>query len=294
MARLAMDYFTDPLCSWSWCNEPLFRRVLWAFGAELTVHHRMGGLMAARNASFADVEYQLSGEDPGQYRLHQEEVCRAHRMPFDGSVWERCPPVSSYPACIAVKAAGLQGREDAYLRRVREAFFTECRPVDRVAELVELALGVPGMDPDRFAVEVDGPLAREQFADDLAATRHPLPEARDVKVEPDGSRRYAFPAAIMMNDEGAVAVFDGDSTFGDYAKAVRDLAPGLAQEPPPDPLAYMRRFRTAATREVAEACGLPDNEADRALDTLRERGNITLVRAIGSYRMWATADGAAD
>ncbi|MDH5525744.1 MAG: DsbA family protein [Nitrospirota bacterium] len=292
MNRLAADYFTDPLCSWSWCNEPLYRRLVWTFGHGLIIHHRMGGLLAARNASFADAEFGLSGEDPGQYRLHQEEVCRDHRMPFDGSVWQRHPPLSSHPACIAVKAAGLQGLDDPYLRRVREAFFTGCRPVDRVKELVSLAAAVPGMDVERFAEEVDGPLAREHFADDLAATRQPLPGARDVKTEADGSRRYGFPTLIMMNDKGEVAAFDGDSTFDDYIKGIARLDPDLSAAAPPDPRAYLERFRCAATREVAMACGVDDRSAREELEALKSEGEVAIAPTGTDLPLWCYSRGA--
>lgn len=266
----------------------MYRRVLWAFGRELAVHHRMGGLLSLRNASFADVEFHLSGEDPAQYRLHQEEVCRAHAMPFDGTVWQRYPPVSSHPACVAVKAAALQGFADTYLRRVREAFFVRCRPVDRIPELVELARRVPGLDVERFALEVGGSVTREMFSLDLAATRSPLPGARDVKVEPDGSRRYGFPTMIMMNADGGLAIFDADSTFDDYVNRVAELAPGLVPEPPPEPLEYMRRFGTAATREVAQCCEMTDAEAEQALERLRENGLVSRVASSATLPLWRT------
>ncbi|MDH4228980.1 MAG: DsbA family protein [Nitrospirota bacterium] len=287
MIQIAADYFTDPVCSWSWANEPVLRRLLCAYGHDMVIHHRMGGLLGSRDAAFVDAQNALSGPDPVQYREHQDEVCRGAQVPFDARVWDRHAPLSSYPACIAVKAAGLQGAgfEAAYLRRVREAFFTECRPVDSRDALLALAREVTGLDLERFAVEVDGPLARENFAADLVATRTPVPGARDVKTEPDGARRYGFPTMVLMNGVGDARVLDADHCFDDYRQSIQELAPDLVATQPPTPLEFLGRFGRVTTREVADCCGLDFDAARRQLEQLEKDGRV-LGRPVAEHHMW--------
>ena len=56
-------------------------------------------------------------------------------------IWVEDPPASSYPACIAVRAAELQSLEagDLYLRRVREALMAQGRNVARRQVLLAVA-----------------------------------------------------------------------------------------------------------------------------------------------------------
>ncbi|MBZ9768261.1 DsbA family protein [Mesorhizobium sp. CA6] len=62
-------------------------------------------------------------------------------MPVEPMIWVKDPPASSWPACVAVKAIGLQSPAagDLYLRQVRRALMLEGRNVARDKVLVELA-----------------------------------------------------------------------------------------------------------------------------------------------------------
>lgn len=54
-------------------------------------------------------------------------------MPFYERIWLEDPPGSSFPACLAFKAAERQGtaQGEAYLRRLREAVMVEQRNIAR-------------------------------------------------------------------------------------------------------------------------------------------------------------------
>src|SRR3954471_9922709 len=86
-------YFTDPACAESWAAEPALRTLMVEFGPDLSFEYVMGGL--AR-------EY---GEPPVMGWL-----AAPHRsgMPVDPLLWRDGPIGSSYPACMAVKAAAEQ------------------------------------------------------------------------------------------------------------------------------------------------------------------------------------------
>ncbi len=287
MAVIAADYFTDPICSWSWGNEPNFRKLRQAFPGAIRIHHRMGGLVERRDEGFYDPQYDLGGENPEAYAIHQEEVSIETGMPIDTGVWKVHPPFSSHPACIAVKAVGLQGEEleDAYVRRVREGFFTERRPADTIASLMALAAEVPGVDLPRLAEEIEGPLAKEAFGDDFEAARHPVPQAKDTKMM-EGRIRYGFPAMILMNETHGVRVLDGDSPWPDYVAAVQALAPSLSPAPPPDVAAFLHAVGRAATKEVEIVCELSRDEAKGQLEKLEKDGEI-ISRPVGHCCFWS-------
>src|SRR3954469_12251194 len=88
---------TDPADAWSWNSEPAVRRLMVEFGDGLDWRFVMGGL--AR-------EY-ANGERP---KLMEQWLEAADRggMPIDPRIWTEGPLESSYPACMAVKAAAEQ------------------------------------------------------------------------------------------------------------------------------------------------------------------------------------------
>src|SRR5918997_4694215 len=130
------------------------------FGADLNITYVMGGL--AR-------EY----EAPYESRV-REWLNHADRsgMPFDPRLWTEGPIRSTYPACIAVKAAAEQGVEAAgrYLRALREGLMCFRRKLDVKEALVEEARGA-GLDVGRVRNDVDSHAIVEAFGADLEATR---------------------------------------------------------------------------------------------------------------------------
>lgn len=284
-APLRAQYFVDPICSWSWGNEPHIRKFLAEYGPHVHLRHRMGGLLGRRGAGFFDPQFGLGGEDPSAYAAHQIEVCAESGMPFDPKVWSEHPPISSHPACIAVKAAQLQDEAlgAVYLRRVQEAFFAEGGAVDEREALAELAARVPGLDPARLVADMDGP-AKVAFEEDFELARRPVPEARDTK-ETEGRMRYAFPTLILANAEGERWVIDGGHPYGAYREAAGSLAPEVAPAPAPDVGTFLATWGSAATREAAMVCEVPEAEAEMALEALVRDGQAA-ARSAGSGVLW--------
>jgi putative protein-disulfide isomerase len=295
---LAADYFVDPLCSWSWGNEPRIRRFLSEFGPAVALTRRTGGLFEHRDAGFHDPQYDLSGDDPAAIAAHQAEVASETGMPIDPRVWSICPPASSHPACLAVHAAALQDAalRDPAFRRIQEGFFTRRLPVDRPEALIALLAGLTGLDLHRFARALVDEPTQAAFRADWEAARDPVPEARDVK-ETEGHQRYAFPTLVLTNAAGERRVLDGGHPYAAYRDAIEALAPGVVPAPAPDVGAFLARWGSAAPREVAEGCGLSDAAAEAALRDLEakgeaERRQVGEPGAPGSGSLWRHADGA--
>jgi putative protein-disulfide isomerase len=155
-----LRYHTDPACPASWAAEPALRRLLVEFGTDLSITYVMGGL--AR-------EY----EAPYEPRV-REWLRHADRsgMPFDPLLWTEGPIRSTYPACIAVKAAAEQGAEAGgrYLRALREGLMCFRRKLDAKEALVEEARGA-GLEVERFRIDLESHAILEAFGADLEARR---------------------------------------------------------------------------------------------------------------------------
>jgi predicted DsbA family dithiol-disulfide isomerase len=154
--------------------EPQWRRVRSEFGDRMRWRYRMGGMIADWS-SYSDPLNDVSV--PAQMGPRWMEVGRTVGVPIDPSIWEEDPPASSYPACVAVKAAERQGREqgERYLRRVREAVMCGRRNIARREVLVEVARELEresrddaiSFDAEALVRDIDSGAALELFRDDL-------------------------------------------------------------------------------------------------------------------------------
>jgi hypothetical protein len=160
------------------------------------------------------------------------EAQAASGMPVDARGFLLRPPRSTHPACLAVKAAQEQGPGPAatYLRRLREGFLCFRRPQDSRDALVEVARGVPGLDADRLARDVESSAIVEAFGADLETAR----------------QAGAWPAFLV----GRRSV-----EAEELAGAVR--AAGAEPGPLPSVEELLARAAPVAAAEVAAACGLP-------------------------------------
>jgi predicted DsbA family dithiol-disulfide isomerase len=243
-----VSYYTDPACPASWAAEPALRRLLIEFGADLNITYVMGGL--AR-------EY----EAPYESRV-REWLNHADRsgMPFDPRLWTEGPIRSTYPACIAVKAAAEQGAEAAgrYLRALREGLMCFRRKLDAKEALVGEARGA-GLDVERFRIDLDSHAILEAFGADLEARRR---HARDLPflVVGDG-KRVCGPADDLR---AAVTEAGGRPTDG----------------PAPDVLAALDRFGRMASVEVEAICDLPGPRANAELWRLAAEWRVRPVRVL--------------
>jgi predicted DsbA family dithiol-disulfide isomerase len=250
-----LRYHTDPACPASWAAEPVLRRLIAEFGADLSITYVMGGL--AR-------EY----EAPYESRV-MEWLDHADRsgMPFDPRLWTEGPIRSTYPACMAVKAAAEQGAGAAgrYLRALREGLMCLRRKLDAKEALVEEARGA-GLDVGRFRIDLDSHAIVEAFGADLEATRA-------------HSRELPF---FVVGDEERVCPAD------DLRAALQEAGAQTAGEPSPDVLAALGRFGRMATAEVEAVCDLPGPRANAELWRLAAEWRVRPVRVL-TGTLWEAA-----
>ncbi len=231
-------YVTDPACPWSWGAEPALRRLLAEFGEGVRITYVMGGLARQFDKPLDAARQWLDVAAGG--------------MPVDARGWWDAPLTSSYPACLAVKAAAEQGLDGPYLRRLREAIALERRKLDNADGLTTAARDVPGMNVDRFKNDLQSNAIVEAFGNDLERARA---HEKMPRWEVDGEVVDDLPRAP-------------------------DAAPPSVEE-------ALRRFGRMATAEVAAVCDLPGPRAPAVLWRL-----ALAWRAWRDGQLWATAGAA--
>jgi len=98
---------------------------------------------------------------------------------------------STEPACLAAKAAELQGADVAerVLRRLREATFVFGEPPDTPERIRTALRGVPALDLERLGVDSSSPRVRDAFRADWEEARAPNAYALSLEEDGEGSGR---------------------------------------------------------------------------------------------------------
>jgi len=259
-----VTYYTDPACPYSWAAEPALRRLQVEFAEGLAITYVMGGL--AR-------EFRK----PLQTMRHVLDAASESGMPTDPRLWLDAPPSSSYPACQAVKAAAEQGLDGPYLRVVREGLMVDRLKLDSADALIDAARRVPGMNVERFAIDLRSHAIVEAFGADLERTR---------AAARDGEPRVPFPS-FEVRGGGDEVHWIYDSTDPAQLRQAA-LAAGGASQTLPDALGAVRRFARIATPEVAAVCDRPGPLAAADLWRLAAEWQVRPERAL-TGELWAPA-----
>lgn len=269
-AVIVIEYYTDPLCSWSWAFEAPWRRLRYEYAGQLAWHYRMGGLLPDWE-SYADPLNEI--HSPAQMGPQWFQVGELSGMPLDPRLWQVDPPDSSYPACLAVKAAEVQGQQCAehYLRRLRVAALLEGRNIARQEELFALAdeiaasRGVQTFDSARFRADYAAPVCMEALRQDL----------RDAAYVDIGR----FPTLLLHHRGGRSLILVGYRPYSALQAALEHLEPRLerrADLPPAElALAYTTHWGSVTAREVAEVLDGKTARAEALLEDLVRGGRLT-------------------
>jgi len=275
--RLRIVEYTDPYSIWCWGCEPALRRFELLFPDFVDIDVRMGGLFEDFTP-MRDWWIRMSG---GQWKesvlAFMTAVADQHRMPMNpGRMLAAIDDFrSTWPACIAVKAAEFQGRDAGrtYLRRLREAVLVEGRAIHRDGVQKDVASEV-GLDGSRFVRALDDGSAERAFREDLEMCR-----SREVK---------GFPTFELQGVEVSFRI-EGWQPWEVFDETLRKLAPGLHPrriEPGEVEVSdLLHRNPRWATREVAAVFGLTDDETELLLEEIESHGSVRRVEA-GTGLFW--------
>ena len=279
-AAVQVLWYTDPINVWCWGCEPAIRRLQVRYADAVRVTPVMGGLFE----DFTPVRENWARMSGGRWQdsvlAFLTAVAAHHRMPMDVPRMMASVDAmrSTWPSCIAVKAAGLQGgaRELPYLRRFREAMYIEGRDTTAREVQVELASEI-GLDAAAFGRALDDGSAEAAFHKDLDLCR-----SRSVT---------GFPTFELIRGAATVRM-DGWQPWDAFEEALTEFAPDLRPRPmeanTESVKLLLRRYPRCATLEVAAVLGVTDDEAEILLEDLEAEG-AAVRREVGTGLFWEPA-----
>ena len=230
-------------------------------------------------------------EDTRGLALHWLGVADQSGMPIDPLIWKESPIRSTYPACMAVKAAAEQGEEAAtrYVRGLREGLMCLRRKLDTTEAFVDVAREAK-VNVERFRVDLGSHAILEAFGADLEEARAVPEEARAAGqvADAEGGERVSIPAIAFVAEDGTKKWWFGPTPYEDLrdvALAAGAEAGGRERPPIMDAL---RTFGRMTTLEVQEVCGLPGPRAHAELWRLASEWQVRPVSALTGH-LWEPA-----
>jgi protein-disulfide isomerase-like protein with CxxC motif len=255
--KVELLYFSDPFCSWCWAMEPVLTRVKETYRDQVVIRPLMGGLVEDM-ANFLDPLNGISST--ADVAPHWEEVGLRTGQPIDGTFMRenQDPHWSTWPACIAVKAAGLQGDTlgEAYLRLIRRAAQAEGKNPSDPAVYEALADALPGLDGAAFRQAIADGTAERAFREDRQI-------AAQVGVR-------SFPTFLAMPADPASqarpVLMGGARDFATFQGLLKQVAPDLAVHAPRGAAELLADHGPMTTRELSESLGQPVSELQAQLE----------------------------
>lgn len=248
-------YYTDPICSSCWGIEPQLRKLKLEYGDYFEIDYRMGGLLP-------DWNYNSGGiSKPSDVAHHWDEASLYYEMPIDGNVWLEDPLDSSYPSCIAMKAAQIQSKEKAvkFMRVLREELYLNKKNIAKWENIAQVAK-IAGLDVQKLKTDYDD--AEELFQEDLNL-------AKSLGVR-------GFPTLFFADSENNQLKVYGSKPYDDYENALLTLFPKAKKKiiKNENALALFENFPTLAPKEYAVINNISVNEAKIILEELFNKGKL--------------------
>lgn len=202
--KSTLYYILDPMCSWCWGFRPVFQALLDQLPIHIEVRYVMGGLAADSDQPMPETTRNYVQE---QWRQVREKT----GVTFNWDFWTQCQPRrSTYPACRAVIAAGLQGQENIpdMIYAIQKAYYLQARnPADQ-ATLIALA-GEIDLDTAQFKQALTSPQVEKLLQADFQ-TRRTL-----------GANR--FPSVLLETQSGLYVLAQGYDSFANTLERFRQI-----------------------------------------------------------------------
>lgn len=263
MTKLMIYNFTNPFCIWCWASEPVLRKIEVEYGDSVEIYPYIGALISDLR-EIQDPESGLYAYDVERsnknfmtrWQSQEERI----GMPIDVVDFELFNDrrYSTMPTEVALEAARLTDESllPVYLRRIREALFTEQVPVNDQDEYLRLAEEV-GYDLDAFTEPLINGRARSYFLEGLQT------------AEKYGVDTYPTSILVWQDDEREDAIFlKSFVPFSAYAEAIETLSHGQTKAHPLPPTVQSmkelsERYPQLAVREITEILGVDKDQAEQ-------------------------------
>jgi len=249
-------YYTDPICSSCWGIEPQLRKLKLEYGDYIEIDYRMGGLLP-------DWSYNSGGiSKPADVAHHWNEASLHYEMPIDGDVWLEDPLDSSYPSCIAMKAAQIQSHDKAvkFMRILREKLYLEKKNIAKWENIVQAAQ-LSDLDINKLKTDYEDK-AKLLFQEDLTY-------ARTLGVR-------GFPTFFFSDGNNNQLTVYGSKPYAAYENALIALFPDAKKKkiPNENTLSLFEIYPSLAPKEYAVIYNISYTEAEIILEKLYEKGKL--------------------
>lgn len=239
MEIFKITYYTDPLCCWSWAFEPQFRKLRFLLKDRLQLTYVMGGLLGDWQ-NFNDKMNDIAR--PAQFGPLWMQARVLSGQPIDENIWISKPIDTSYLACMAVKAAGLQSKiaEEAMLRKLREAVMMNKKNIGDVDVILEIA-----DDLEQNRVLKKGKFEEDFFSDNISKLfRQDLDRTRAIGIT-------RFPTLLITYKDKTYQI-TGYRPFHELIKTFSVMDMNLQLDRPVDKEEYLNSWENLTPRELSE------------------------------------------
>lgn len=158
-------YFHDPMCSWCWGFKPIWQDLKRGLPVGVTAEYVVGGLAP-------DSDQPMPQEMQSMLQATWRRIQQQLGTEFNFDFWTLCKPRrSTYPACRAVLAAKLQGKEEEMITAIQQAYYLNAQNPSDVSTLVGLAAEM-GLDAKEFEQSLASADVAELFNEQLVLQNH--------------------------------------------------------------------------------------------------------------------------
>ena len=280
MKEIIITNFTDPVCVWCWATEPVFRALETHYPGKIEFRYITGGLVDNID-NFSDPGNDINAGSDGanaQIMSHWLESADRHGMPIKSegfNLFSKEYP-STYPQNIAYKAAQIVDvdKADSYLRRIREATYTEGKVTSNLDVQIELAKDV-GIDTEALLKVINNGQAEKKFRADLGITY--------------STGVNSFPSFLVKSAQARQVLVRGFNTFEDFKEIISHLTDGalVAEKVTPsfETLSeLMYKHPKLALEEVRQAFDFDSqSDAEEWLEPFIKDGSLVKEEAGTSY-----------
>jgi len=268
-------HFADPWCWWSWGLEPVISRLKEVYGDQITVSYRMGGI--THDVDEWRKEYEVVEDDA--LRAWISESSELTGMPTDKNYILKSGMRSTWPACIAFKAAQLQGEElaERFLRRLMEVINLEAKNGSEEQVYLRVAKEV-GLDADKLRKDAKSHKVHELFEKDM------------------DEMSVSFLTLLYRNPRTGRSLPIGNVFESRHHEEALEKVAGreLVRNVPVDMLGYFERHANDAIfpKEISEVFGITPYEAEARIKTLVAGGLVEEKKfAVGATGWKAVSKG---
>lgn len=268
--KIHIIHYGDPWCWYSWGLEPVMQRLHEVYGDEIAIVYKMGGV-------FNDLDNWRTKYGVNDDTALLQWVAESDKMmknPFDLDYVLKSGMRDTWRACIAVKAAELQGEEFMlrFYRKLMEAIQIYSQDGSN-EEILKKVASASGLDIARFISDIRGSKASSMFHDD----RHSM-----------AADRSNFFSLLIVNKESGERKLVSGYTSEEYERVIDELSgKRIGKKTPIDIIEYFdkRKGLLITLHEISEVFKIDEGDAERRLSGLSETGFLK-KQVIDSRSYW--------